>query len=91
MIRLLVKKLLDDMNFRSGKKTTLNKVSEETGISRATLNRIVNVHGFKTNTDAINALCQFFKCTPSELIEYTPDQKPGNDQESSQATDNKEK
>jgi len=87
MIRLLVKKLLDDMNFRSGKKTTLNKVSEETGISRATLNRIVNVPGFKTNTDAINALCHFFECTPAELIEYTPDPKPGGNKEVSQHAD----
>ncbi len=88
MIRLLVKKLLDDMNFKSAEKITLNKVSEETGISRATLNRIVNVPGFKTNSDAINSLCNFFECTPAELIEYTPDPKPDKDQEVSQHTDN---
>lgn len=78
MIRLLVKKLLDDMNYNRGKKITLNQVSEETGISRATLNRIVNTAGFKTNTDAINSLCNFFECTPAELIEYKPEPKESN-------------
>jgi len=74
MIRLLVKKFLDDKNFKSKEKITLNKVSEATGISRATLNRIVNTPKFKTNTDAINSLCKYFECTPCELIEYSPDE-----------------
>lgn len=74
MIRLLVKKYLDDKCFRDRKKITLNDVSEQTGISRATLNRIVNIPDFKTNTDAINRLCKFLECTPCELIEYIPDE-----------------
>jgi len=73
MIRVLVKKLLDDKNFNESSKITLNQVAEETGISRPTLNRIVNQPGYKTNTDAINALCHFFDCTPNELLEYKRD------------------
>ena len=74
MIRLLVKKLLDDKSFKNKEKITLNQVSEKTGISRATLNRVVNTPGYNTNTDTINALCQYFECTPCELMEYIPDQ-----------------
>lgn len=73
MIRILVKKLLDDKNFNESSKITLNQVAEETGISRPTLNRIVNQPGNKTNTDSINALCHFFNCTPTELLEYKRD------------------
>ena len=73
MIRLLVKKLLDDKSFKEKRKITLNQVSEDTGISRATLNRIVNNPGYNTNTDAINALCKYFNCAPGELIEYVED------------------
>ena len=74
MIRLLVKKLLDDKSFKDKKKITLNQVSQETGISRATLNRIVNNPGYNTNTDSINALCKYFQCSPGELIEYIADE-----------------
>lgn len=73
MIRLLVKKLLDDKSFKEKTKITLNQVSEETGISRATLNRVANTPGYNTNTDTINALCKYFECSPNELMEYIKD------------------
>ena len=74
MIRLLVKKLLDDKSFQQKEKITLNQVSEETGISRATLNRVANTPGYNTNTDTINALCKYFECLPNDLMEYIPDE-----------------
>lgn len=74
MIRLLVKKLLDDKSFKDREKITLNQVSIDTGISRATLNRVVNNPGYNTNTDTINALCKYFQCSPGELIEYVDDE-----------------
>lgn len=73
MIRLFLKKLLDDKSFKDKNKITLNQVAEETGISRATLNRIANTPGYNTNTDTIDALCKYFDCTPSELMEFVPD------------------
>jgi len=74
VIRLLVKKLLDDKSFKTKEKITLNQVSEETGISRATLNRVANTPGYNTNTDTINALCKYFECLPNDLMEYIPDE-----------------
>ena len=73
MIRLHLKKLLDDKSFREKEKITLNQVSEETGISRATLNRLANTPGYNTNTDTLDALCKYFECTTGELMEYIPD------------------
>jgi putative transcriptional regulator len=75
MIRVLVKKLLDDKSFKEKEKITLNQVSEETGISRATLNRVANTVAYNTNTDTINALCKYFECTPCELMEYVEDEE----------------
>jgi len=75
MIRVLVKKLLDDKSFKDKLKITLNEVSEKTGISRATLNRVANTPGYNTNTDTINALCKYFECTPCELMEFVPDEE----------------
>lgn len=69
MIRVLVKQLLDDKEFRERRHITLNEVSKETGISRPTLTRVVNVPGYNTNTDTIEALCRYFECTPGELLQ----------------------
>jgi len=70
MIRVLLKKLLDDKVFKQKERITLNDVAKDTGISRATLNRVANTPGYNTNTDTINALCEYFECTPCELMEY---------------------
>jgi len=68
VIRVMLKQMLDDKAFREKRRITMNEVSQETGISRATLTRIANVPGYNTNTDAIDALCRYFECTPGELL-----------------------
>lgn len=73
MIRVLVKQLLDEKEFRERRHITLNEVSKETGISRPTLTRVVNVPGYNTNTDTIDALCRYFECTPGELLQLVDD------------------
>ncbi|MBL3601174.1 MAG: helix-turn-helix transcriptional regulator [gamma proteobacterium endosymbiont of Lamellibrachia anaximandri] len=75
MIRVLLKKLLDEKSFKERKRITLNEVSQETGISRATLTRISNVPGYNTNTDTLNTLCRFFECEPGELLELRDDEE----------------
>jgi putative transcriptional regulator len=74
MIRVLLKKLLDDKSFKEKQRITLNQVADDTGISRATLNRIANTPGYNCNTDTLNALCEYFECTPCELMEYVNDE-----------------
>lgn len=73
MIRVLLKQMLDEKCFKERRRITLNEVSEETGISRATLTRIANVPGYNTNTDTIDALCRYFGCSLSELVTYVQD------------------
>ncbi|MGI2029393.1 helix-turn-helix domain-containing protein [Endozoicomonas acroporae] len=69
MIRVLLKQKLDEKSFRMKRRITLSEVAETTGISRATLNRIANVPGYKTNTEIISALCGYFDCLPGELLQ----------------------
>lgn len=73
MIRVLLKQQLDKKAFAERRRITLKEVSEKTGISNATLSRIANVPGYNTNTDTINALCRYFQCEISELLELTTD------------------
>lgn len=77
MIRVLLKKLLDEKSFRERRRITLNEVSDQTSISRATLTRIANVPGYNTNTDTINTLCRYFDCALNDLLVYIPDDGKG--------------
>ena len=70
MIRVLLKQFLDKKSFKERRRITLKEVSERTGISNATLSRIANIPGYNTNTDTIDALCKYFECQPSDVLEY---------------------
>ena len=65
--------MLEEKAFSERRKITLNEVSEQTGISRATLNRITNIVGYNTNTDTIDLLCKYFQCELCELCEFIND------------------
>lgn len=75
MIRVLLKQMLDEKEFREGRKITLGEVSRQTGISTATLTRVANRPGYNTNTDTIDRLCRYLECTPAELLQYLPDRE----------------
>lgn len=68
MIRILLRQKLDEKAFREKRRITFGEVSEETGISRPTLTRIANVPGYNTNTDTIDLLCDYFECSPGEIL-----------------------
>ena len=69
VIRVLLKQQLDKKAFAERRRITMKEVSKETGISKATLSRIVNIPGYNTNTDTIDALCDYFGCRVDELVE----------------------
>jgi putative transcriptional regulator len=70
MIRIRLKQLLDEKAFKERRRITLNDVAEATGISRPTLTRIANIAGYNTNTDTVDALCKYFGCEPSDLLQF---------------------
>ncbi len=69
MIQIAIRRLLDDKPFNERRRITLNEVAEKTKISRTTLNRIANIPGYNTNTDTIDALCNYFGCEIKDLLE----------------------
>jgi len=73
MIRIKLRGMLDDKCFKERRKISLNELSEITGISRTTINRISNQPGYNATLDAVDALCRYFGCTPGELLEYVQD------------------
>lgn len=74
MIRFLINELLSEKQFKEGRRITLLEVSEETGINRMTLSKMINHKNYSTVTDNLDKLCTFFKCKVEDLIEHIPDE-----------------
>lgn len=68
MIRVLLRQKLDDKAFAERRRITLNEVAEQTGISRQTLTRLINIPGHGVSLDVVEALCRYFGCQPGELL-----------------------
>ena len=81
MIRFLLKELIADREFKTGKRVTLEQIARETGVHRMTLSRISGQRGYNTTTDNIGKLCRFFGCTVDKVIAYVPDEDVENQEE----------
>ena len=73
MLRFKVKELLAEKSFKDGRKITLEEVSNVTGVNRTTLSKINNPLGHNTTTNNLDALCNFFDCQISDLVEHISD------------------
>lgn len=59
-----------DKQFTDDSRVTMEIVSNATGIHRTTLSKIANVKGYKTSTDVLDRLCEYFDVDLSRLAEY---------------------
>lgn len=75
MIRFKLKELTSKKEFLEGKRVTLKKIAEETGINRMTLTKINTQQGYSTSTETLNKLCNYFNCDIFDLVEYVSDKK----------------
>jgi putative transcriptional regulator len=72
MIRFKIREQMAEHHFRTGTRLTFDELAKETGIHRTTLSKIANQIGYNTTTDNIDALCNFFNCQISDLVEHIP-------------------
>ncbi|CCY62434.1 xRE family transcriptional regulator [Clostridium sp. CAG:967] len=49
------------------------EVSEATGISKATISKLVKGENIDVKLSTINKLCNYFKCDIKDIIEFKPD------------------
>jgi putative transcriptional regulator len=73
-----VEKLKVNLSTLMGKKKirSIRQLSEDTGISRPTLARLYDEDlEMKPTLETILKLCDYFKCSLDELIEYTPNKE----------------
>jgi len=73
MIRFRLKELIADKGFQEGRRVTIDEVAKETGIHRTTLSKIANQKGYKTNTEVLDKLCDFFAVEVGQIAEYIED------------------
>lgn len=55
------------------KNITILQLSEETGISRSTLNNMVNENTKGVQFSTLNILCSFLSVAPEDILKFTPD------------------
>ena len=73
MIRFLLKERIADKEFSEKRRITMDEISNSTGISRQTLSRMLNTHGYNATTDSLDRLCDFFGCELSEIATRVPE------------------
>lgn len=67
--------LLAEKRAKEKRNIPLSEVSEKTGITRPTLTAWSNNTVTRFDLAVIEALCEYFNVTLSELLEYTPANK----------------
>lgn len=72
MLRFKLKERIADKEFRDKRRISLIEVSQETGIGRITLSRMLN-RGTNVRSDTLEKLCAYFGCRIEELVEFIPD------------------
>jgi len=63
MIKSNLRVLMGEKKIKS-----INKLSIETGITRRALTRIYNDEASQIDLKTIETLCEFFDCTPGDLL-----------------------
>ena len=76
MILYRLKNLMLEKSVKDNCKITYKHISDNTGISRNTLSRMASSKGNKVSVDTVEKLCNYFNCTPNDLITIYPDEKP---------------
>ncbi len=70
MIRFHLKELIAEKEFTEKRRITIGEISQETGINRMTLSKIINHPGHSTVTDNLDKLCNYFDCSIEQLVTH---------------------
>lgn len=68
-----LKILIAEKEFREGRKLTYRTISQETGISTATLVLYMKQGVKNIDTGTLEKLCEYLDCQPGDLLMYSPE------------------
>ena len=72
MIRFRLNRVIEKYEFEHQRRLTLTELSAATGIVRPTLSLMIGPKPFNTTTNNLGKLCEFFRCSVGDLVEYVP-------------------
>ncbi|AEP29383.1 helix-turn-helix domain-containing protein [Brumicola nitratireducens] len=73
MIKINLHQMMLEYAAKKGDIVTIDEIAKSTGLGRNTLSRIKNNPYRSTNTDIINKLCQYFKCSIEDILIFEED------------------
>ena len=73
MLRFKIKELIAEREFKDKQLLKIADICEATGIGRTTMSAMINNKKKNVGSDNIDALCKYFGCDISELLEYIED------------------
>jgi putative transcriptional regulator len=71
MIKIKLKKAIDQLKDDTGERVTYEQLASDTGLSRSTIESIASRPNYNASLKVIDALCSRLRTTPSELLDYT--------------------
>ena len=72
-INLQVNERIKERELREGRRLTIAEVARDTGISPATLAALINNRADRISLSVLARLCEYFQCTPGDLLHYDAD------------------
>ena len=74
MIRVRLREAMRAHRERTGRRMTYDSLSEETGISVATLQSLGSRPGYNATLGTVERICRALGCTPGDLLELGDDE-----------------
>lgn len=72
---------MDRYRHRTGERMTYEKLSHQTGLSRATLESLASRDSYNTRLSTIDKLCRALNCEPGDILELMADDEAGSDED----------
>lgn len=73
MIVVKIREAMERYRYRTGQRLTYEKLAQQTGLSRTTIEAIASRPDYNTTLTTIEKLCRALDCTPGDLLELLPD------------------
>lgn len=73
-IKLRVRELLAQREDRENRRIRLTEIAQITGISVNTLTPMLNNQTDRVSLEALAKLCDYFHCTPAEMLRYSAEE-----------------
>jgi putative transcriptional regulator len=76
MVVFNLKTLIQKKSFSDKQKCSYKDIEKSTGIKSYRLSRINTTTDYNIDIKDLEKLCNYFNCTPNDLITIYPDEKP---------------